>query len=86
LCLDAAGALWVAQPLASRFVRIDTRGHIVASLDSPAPFAIACTLGGPERTTLFLSSAHTSLAELAQGKSRGRIDALRVAHGGAGWP
>ena len=48
--------------------------------------AIACALGGPERRTLFCLSAATSHAELRQGKSSARIDAVDVEIPGAGYP
>ena len=86
LCLDAAGGVWVALPEASKFVRLDANGAVDRKLDSPAPWAIACVLGGPERRTLFLSSADTDLPRLAQGVSAGRIDTVTVDVPGAGWP
>jgi sugar lactone lactonase YvrE len=86
LCLDAAGAVWVGLPHSSRFVRLDVGGTIVDEIPAPAPFAVTCVFGGPRRQTLFLCSAITSLPQLANGDSDGRIDRVELAIGGAGWP
>jgi sugar lactone lactonase YvrE len=86
LCLDAEGALWVAMVQDSEFVRIDPAGEVVERIASPAPFALACALGGPERRHLFLDSADTTLERLREGDSVGRIDVVEVAVPGAGLP
>ena len=86
LCLDADGGVWVAQPLSGRYLHLDAVGAIDRELPSAAPFAVTCVLGGPARTTLFMSSADTDLERLGSGDTTGRIDAVEVAVPGAGWP
>lgn len=86
LCLDNTGALWIALPVASKFIRVDASGQTLDALQTPAPFTVACAFGGPQRRTLFLCSAYTSLPQLARGESRGRIDIVDVTEPGAGWP
>ncbi|HWH95299.1 MAG TPA: SMP-30/gluconolactonase/LRE family protein [Baekduia sp.] len=86
ICLDAEGGVWAALPEASRFVRIGPNGAVDAVIDAPAPWAIACVLGGPDRRTLLMSSADTDLHRLRNGDSSGRVDAVEVDVPGAGWP
>lgn len=86
LCLDAEGALWVAMVQDGEFVRIDRSGVAVERIAGPAPFALACALGGPERRHLFLNSADTTMERLKEGDSVGRIDVVEVPVPGAGLP
>lgn len=85
LCLDAAGA-WVAQPTAAQFVHYSWAGVQDAAIASPAPFAIACVIGGADRRTLFLSSADTDFQRIRQGDSVTRIDAVQLEAPGIGRP
>ncbi len=78
LCLDADGAVWVAQPEESRYLRLGRDGEIDAIVPSASPFAVTCVLGGEDGRTLFLSSADTDLKRLPKGDTTGRIDTLRV--------
>jgi sugar lactone lactonase YvrE len=86
LCLDAGGGVWVAQPNSGRYLHLGPSGEIDRELASEAPFAVTCVLGGPDRATLFLSSAYTDLQRLGAGDTTGRIDAVAVDVPGAGWP
>jgi len=86
LCLDAGGGVWIGQPRAARFAHIAPDGTVDRTIDSAAPFAVACVLGGEGRGTLFMTSADTDLERLATGDSRGRIDTLTVHEPGAGRP
>ncbi|SEG92749.1 Sugar lactone lactonase YvrE [Thermomonospora echinospora] len=57
LCLDADGAVWVAQPPAFRALRIVEGGEVTEQVTVPAAEAgssTACGLGGPDRKTLYL--------------------------------
>jgi hypothetical protein len=58
----------------------------VRRVQSAAPFAVTCALGGAARRTLFLCSAYTDLERLGKGETTARIDALEVEAAGAGWP
>ena len=53
--------------------------------EGPRP-AIACTLGGPGRRTLFLMSSSDVYPERLVGTRLSRIDALMVGSPGAGLP
>jgi sugar lactone lactonase YvrE len=86
ICLDAEGAVWVASIFAGAFLRVAEGGAILDRIEVPGRWAVACTLGGPERRTLFLLLAETTLPELMQGKSKGSIETVEVEVPGAGWP
>jgi sugar lactone lactonase YvrE len=86
ICLDHAGAVWVACFDEDAFIRLNRDGRELQRVEVPGRRAIACALGGPERRTLFCLSAATSHAELRQGKSSARIDAIEVEIPGAGYP
>ena len=86
LCMDVEGAVWAGLPHEGAFVRINADGTIVRRVQSAAPFAVTCALGGAARRTLFLCSAYTDLERLGKGETTARIDALEVEAAGAGWP
>ena len=54
IALDAEGGVWTAMTLAHQFERIMEGGKVTDRIDIGDRTAIACTLGGPERRTLFL--------------------------------
>jgi sugar lactone lactonase YvrE len=86
ICLDAEGAVWVASPATSEFLRVREGGVIADRVSVPGRWAVACTLGGEDRRTLFLCTARTTPQDLAQGKSAGSIETIRVDVPGAGLP
>lgn len=86
ICLDAEGAVWISSFESGEFVRVKDGGDITDRIPVPGKRAVACALGGPRRQTLFLLTAETSLEELAQGKSLGRIETVQVKTPGAGLP
>jgi sugar lactone lactonase YvrE len=86
ICLDRDDAVWVASFSEDAFVRIDRDGRELQRIRVPGRRAIACALGGPDRTTLFCLSAVTSPEELRQRKSSARIDVIEVETPGAGYP
>ena len=58
ICLDAEGAVWVADLMHHRLLRVTEGGHILQELSTPlSPFA--CMLGGDDGHTLFICVAHT---------------------------
>lgn len=59
ICLDADGAIWVADASAAECVRVAEGGQIVERVETDQP-CFACMLGGPEGTTLFMLTAPTS--------------------------
>ncbi len=86
ICLDARGGVWVSSFESGEFVRVEDGGTITDRIPVPGKRAVACALGGPQRQTLFLLTAETTLEELAQGKSIGRVETVRVDTPGAGLP
>lgn len=86
ICLDAEGAIWVACFGQQEFVRVVEGGEIEERVPVPGKAAVACMLGGADRKTLFLCTAETSLEDLHAGKSKGRIETVRVDVPGAGCP
>ena len=58
ICLDAEGAVWVADIIHSRLIRVAEGGRILQSLPTPMP-PFACMLGGDDGRTLFACVAPT---------------------------
>ena len=86
ICLDAEGAVWVASLATGEFVRVTEGGAITDRIPVPGKWAVACTLGEEDRRTLFMCTARTTPEDLAQGKSAGSIETIRVDVAGAGLP
>jgi sugar lactone lactonase YvrE len=86
ICLDRDGAVWVASFTEDAFIRVGRNGEELQRIAVPGRRALACTLGGPDRTTLFCLSAATSYEELRQRKSSSRIDVVTVEIEGSGFP
>ncbi len=86
VAIDAEDAVWASCFGQDEFVRVRDGGEITARIDVSGRRAVACALGGPDRRTLFLLTAETTLEDLAQGKSRGKVETLRVDVPGAGIP
>jgi sugar lactone lactonase YvrE len=86
ICLDQQGAVWVAAFEEDAFIRLDRSGRELQRIEVPGRRALACTLGGAERKTLFCLSAATSYEELRQRKSSSRIDVVDVEIAGTGYP
>lgn len=85
ICLDAEGAVWVASPPTSAFLRVREGGAIIERIGASGQ-AIACALGGEDRRTLYMVIGRVSRAPRALAERSGRIEALRVNVPGAGLP
>ncbi|MGE0222296.1 MAG: SMP-30/gluconolactonase/LRE family protein [Acetobacteraceae bacterium] len=85
ICLDADGAIWVADPRGNRVVRVREGGAVTDTVALPGRNAYACMLGGDDRRTLFICTAPGSGPE-RQGKTDGKIEFVQVAVPGAGLP
>jgi sugar lactone lactonase YvrE len=85
ICLDEDGAIWVASPPTAEFLRVHQGGQVSERIAVDGQ-AIACTLGGPGRRTLYMVTGKVSKAPRALAERNGRILARRVACGGAGLP
>jgi sugar lactone lactonase YvrE len=86
ICLDRDGAVWVAQFLGDAFVRVDTGGNVLERIETPGRRAVACVLGGADRTNLYGITTETTPEDLMKGVSKSRIDVYRVSVPGAGFP
>lgn len=86
IALDGAGAVWAAMTLAHQFERITQGGTVTDRIGIDDRAAIACTLGGPDRRTLFLLSSTDAYPERLIGTRGSRIDTITVDIPGAGLP
>lgn len=85
ICLDANGHVWIANAIAPECVLFAPGGEVVATIETDQP-CFACMLGGPDRRTLYMLTAPTSVANLASASPQGRVMAAAVATPGAGQP
>ena len=86
ICLDAAGAVWVADPIGARVFRVLPGGTVTDSFTFDCVIPVACVLGGVERRTLLVCVAASWKRELVRQAATGRIDAFDVAIPGVGRP
>ncbi len=85
ICLDANGHVWIANAIAPECVLFAPGGEIVATVQTEQP-CFACILGGPDRRTLFVMTAPSSVAEIVSKARLGSIVRAEVATPGAGLP
>jgi len=85
ICLDAEGAVWLANPLGPEVVRVVAGGTITHRV-AVSKHAFACMLGGPDRRTLFVLTADNSNPEYCRAHASGRIETVAVEVPGAGRP
>ena len=85
ICLDAEGAVWVADARSNRVVRVRADGAVDRTLVTGQRGAYACMLGGPDRRTLFVLTNTGSGPAMAE-KTDGRVEMYRVDVPGAGLP
>jgi len=85
ICLDAEGAVWVADARGPRVVRVLDGGRIARTIATGERNTYACMLGGADRRTLFICTNTGSGPGMAA-KRDGRIEMIRVEVPGAGWP
>jgi len=85
ICLDADGAVWVADARTPRVLRVLDGGRIERTIPTGARFAFACMLGDDDRRTLYLCTSTGSGPAMAD-KRDGAIERVRVDVPGAGLP
>jgi sugar lactone lactonase YvrE len=85
ICLDADGAIWVANPIGPQCVRIAESGKVLDVVDTGLP-CFACMLGGPDGRTLHMLIAANSDHEEAAKAPTGQLIACEVDAARAGWP
>ena len=85
ICLDAEGAVWIANALAPRLMRIGEGGVVLDEVETTMN-TYACMLGGPEGKHLFAMTAPTSDSRHAPLARNGAIEIVEVAAPHAGLP
>ncbi|WP_116995647.1 SMP-30/gluconolactonase/LRE family protein [Desertimonas flava] len=83
-CLDADGAMWIADALGSHVIRV-LGGEIVDEITTPMP-AYACMLGGDDGRTLFICTAPDFFEHARREAREGAIVATTVDVPHAGRP
>jgi sugar lactone lactonase YvrE len=86
ICLDAEGAVWVADPVGCRVFRVRPGGAVTDIIGYARDVPVACALGGPDRRTLYICAAHVWQRDQLAGTRTGRIDQIAVTVPGAGKP
>jgi sugar lactone lactonase YvrE len=86
IALDAEGGVWTSMTLTHQFDRIVDGGTVTDRVDIGDRTAIACTLGGPERRTLFMVSSTSAYPQRLVGTKLSRVDTTTVDIPGAGLP
>jgi sugar lactone lactonase YvrE len=85
ICLDAEGAIWVADPRTKETIRVREGGAVTHRISTGERGSYACMLGGPERRTLFICTCAGSGPDIAAQRA-GRIEYTTVDIPGAGLP
>jgi sugar lactone lactonase YvrE len=77
ICLDAVGAVWVADPLHNAVVRVADGGEVLERRATEQG-AFACELGGDDGCTLFVCTYDAVASASPEPKPVGRLEATRV--------
>ena len=78
ICLDSAGAIWVASPTTRECLRVLEGGAVTERVATGQRMAIACALGGGDGRDLYIAtSTHLSPSGTAQHRD-GRIEVTQV--------
>jgi sugar lactone lactonase YvrE len=85
ICLDANGNIWIANAIAPECVLFAPGGAVLETVETNQP-CFACMLGGPDRNTLYLLTAPSSVADTVSVTRQGHVLAATVQTAGAGWP
>ncbi len=85
ICLDADGAIWVANPVTPECFRVAEGGEVLDVIETDNR-CFACMLGGPDGRTLFMLTSRYSLAVEAAVRRTGNVLIADVASPGAGLP
>jgi sugar lactone lactonase YvrE len=67
IALDAAGGLWVSDPVGCAVVRVEAGGAVTARVSTAPAGAFACALGGDDGRTLFVCLYTEQASQLADG-------------------
>jgi len=78
MCADAEGAVWVADALHNRVLRVREGGEIVEEVSTGDLGTYACMLGGEDGRTLFLCSAPSFLEHERRAAREAQLLSCRV--------
>ncbi|MEW2505836.1 MULTISPECIES: SMP-30/gluconolactonase/LRE family protein [unclassified Amycolatopsis] len=84
-CLDAEGALWIADAVGARVIRVREGGEITDEIPTGTG-VFACMLGGTDGRTLFMCTAPDFDENARKNAREGRLAAARVDVPHAGLP
>jgi sugar lactone lactonase YvrE len=85
LCLDAEGAVWVADATGHAVLRVHAEHGVIDRISTSQRHAYACMLGGEAGNTLFICTA-PGLGKTHAASCQGQIDWLQVQAPRAGLP
>ena len=85
ICLDADGAIWIANPTGPQCVRIAEGGEVLEVIDTGQP-CYACMLGDDDGATLFMLTAASADHDAAAASQTGQILVANVDSARAGRP
>ena len=85
ICLNAAGQVWLANPIAPECVLVAEGGAVIDVIDTGDP-CFACMLGGEDGRSLFMLTARSSDPHLGGDARTGRVLATGVDSPHAGRP
>lgn len=86
MCLDAEGAIWMADALQHRVLRVAEGGRILDDISTGETGAYACMLGGDDGRTLFICAAPTFVEEQRRNATDAAMLQVRVQVPHAGLP
>jgi sugar lactone lactonase YvrE len=86
ICLDAEGAVWVADALHGSLLRVEEGGRVIEQLKASDGGLFACMLGGDDGQTLFACAAPTFHAAEASTNHRASVLMMKVKVPHAGFP
>ena len=85
ICLDSSGAVWAADPMGGRVIRVLHHG-IEQELPIPGTHPLACVLGGRDRRTLFVCTGKQVSKPTRTPDATGTVVTFEVDVPGAGTP
>jgi sugar lactone lactonase YvrE len=86
ICLDAEGAVWAADAVGQRVVRVGDGGTVLEAITTAPMGAFACMLGGADGRTLYVCTAPNFFEHERRDTRDGVLVAVEVDVPGAGRP
>jgi sugar lactone lactonase YvrE len=86
ICLDSEGAVWSADPIAKRLIRVLPGGTVSQTIEFDGATVVAAVLGGSDRRTLLACVTDDWRREGATTRRMAKIVAVQVDVPGAGSP